>query len=126
MYYYRYLLLSRLRRLSSVLHSAGFAGFGTEHQNTVDGRRRRRTYKAGRVLVSTNVPKVDKVYPWLLITTLRKVESIRNYVITSRHVRSGNVVSVEITPTLIPLALKFREDDTGILNMAVEQRPYIP
>ena len=53
----------------------------------------------------------------MLITSLRKVENIRNYVITSRLVRSGNVVAVEITTTHIPLALKFHEDDTGILNM---------
>ena len=54
---------------------------------------------------------------WLLMTSLRKVKKIRNYVITSRPARSGNVVAVEITPTHIPLALKFREDDTGILIM---------
>jgi len=51
------------------------------------------------------------------MTSLREVKKIRNYVITSRPARSGNVVAVEITPTHIPLALKFREDDTGILIM---------
>ena len=54
------------------------------------------------------------------MTSLRKVKKIRNYVISLRRVMlavSGNVVAVEITPTHIPLALKFREDDTGNLIM---------
>ena len=46
---------------------AGFAGFGTEHQNTVHVRR---TNKAGRVLISTNVPIVDKAGRVLISTNV--------------------------------------------------------
>ena len=38
--------------------------------------------------------------------TLRKVDNIRNYVISSRPVPSGNVVKEEIPPAHVPLVEK--------------------
>ena len=49
MYYYRY-------------SSAGFAGFVGKQNTRTLSTGGRRTYKAGRVLLRTNVPIVDKVY----------------------------------------------------------------